>query len=29
VVVSFGELVTDAKQLTGAIDVALAIAKGP
>ncbi len=29
VVVSFGELITDPKQLTGAIDVALAIAKGP
>ena len=29
VVVSFGELVTDAKELTGAIDLALALAKGP
>lgn len=28
VVVSFGELVTDAKELTGAIDLALALAKG-
>lgn len=29
VVVSFGELVTDQQQLSGAIDVALAITKGP